>query len=183
MFFCSLKWSPWLRLIGPQWYYIKGADVRVLPLPKDILCFYYNILHSTAFLLLHYTGQILGYTFELYLYSTRHRSAFTEPHKNQWDLWYSRQNRTWAYNLTKTQQKLTFFQIQQHILSLNCKGTAWKTWERANFCKRKVYKRSKREECGFRWTMLKYMEVIISKNIRLNLHGAGGVQLEMLVIG
>lgn len=32
--------------------------------------------------------------------------------------------------------------------------------------------------------MLKYMEVIISKNIRvLNLHGAGGVQLEMLVIG
>lgn len=34
---------------------------------RDILCFYYYILHSTAFLLLHYTGQILGYTFELSL--------------------------------------------------------------------------------------------------------------------
>lgn len=77
-----------------------------------------------------------------------------------------------------------FFQIQQHILSLNCKSPAWKTRERAYFCKRKVYKQSKREECGFGLTMLKYMEVIISKNIRvLNLHGAGGVQLEMLVIG
>lgn len=66
-----------------------------------------------AFSIIYWTVQIFFYCITqvkslvtplsfLYLYSTQHRSAFTEAHKNQWDLWYSRQNRTWAYNLTKT---------------------------------------------------------------------------------